>query len=121
MSQINLGSIQTAKITGNASPLADGASSLSLAGVGTPYAVPVANYSGRYITLTGTLTANQVLTFPLAADASSMDVYIINNQTSGAFTVTCQGASGAGAVVPQGKRTFIGCDNTNFFLLTPGQ
>ena len=117
----SLGDSQIGRLLGFNAPLPEASSSLSVTGIGTPYSVPVANYQGRFITLTGALTANQVLTFPLAADASSVNMYVINNQTTGSFTVTIQGATGAGAVVPQSKRTFIGCDNTNFFLLTAGE
>jgi hypothetical protein len=64
------------------------------------------------ITLAGTLTGNVQIIFPAWEDE-----WLIANNTSGAFTVTCKTASGSGVVVPQGVTTIIYGDGTNINLV----
>jgi hypothetical protein len=49
----------------------------------------------RVIKLTGTITGNRIVTFPLLTE----NFYIIENGTSGAYTVQLKAASGSGATV----------------------
>ena len=49
----------------------------------------------RVLKLTGTITGNQIVTFPLLTE----NFYIIENGTSGAYTVQLKAASGSGATV----------------------
>jgi hypothetical protein len=113
--------LQIPKIMGNSAPLGKGLGALAVGGLSSPYTVLAAVYQNPNILLTGTLAGNLVLVLPLASDSVTMNDWVIHNLTSGAFTVTIQGTSGASVVVPQGKRTWIGCDNSGFFLLDPGQ
>lgn len=58
--------------------------------------------------LTGALTADAALRVPAAEK-----VYIVENATTGAFTVTVKTVSGTGVIVPQGQRAVLLCDGTN--------
>jgi hypothetical protein len=49
----------------------------------------------RVLELTGTITGNQIVTFPLLTE----NFYFIKNGTSGAYTVQLKAASGSGATV----------------------
>jgi hypothetical protein len=64
------------------------------------------------ITLSGTLTGNVQIIFPPWEDQ-----WLIANNTSGAFTITCKTASGTGVSVPQGVTTVIYGDGTNIDLV----
>ena len=62
------------------------------------------------ITLTGSLSANQILQFPSGVAGK----WIIYNTTSGSFSVTVSSAGGGTAVsVPQGYNVSIYSDGTN--------
>lgn len=64
------------------------------------------------VTLAGTLTGNIQIIFPPWEDE-----WLIANNTTGAFTVTCKTASGTGVIVPQGVTTIIYSDGTNIDLV----
>lgn len=64
------------------------------------------------ITLAGTLTGNVQIIFPPWEDQ-----WLIANNTTGAFSVTCKTASGAGVAVPQGVTSIIYSDGTNIALV----
>lgn len=71
----------------------------------------------KLLYLQGTLTSNLTLTLPLTA-GSGWKIY---NNTSGAFTVTAGGASGATVVISQGGLTEVVTDGTNFYTASiPG-
>jgi len=77
--------------------------------------VPTANQLGaQVLLLTGTLTANATLTLPLRAGAQ----WTVVNNTTGAFTVTVQGATGAGVSVTQGTGIIAYTDGTNFYAIS---
>jgi|TARA_R100001463_G_scaffold30893_2_gene70086 hypothetical protein len=60
----------------------------------------------RVLKLTGSISGNQIVTFPLLTE----NFYIIENATSGAYTVQLKAASGSGATVTlatDDKRTHI--------------
>lgn len=60
--------------------------------------------------LTGALTANISLIFPASSGS-----WIVRNQTTGAFTVTCKTAAGTGVVVSQGTSNALWGDGTNIY------
>lgn len=64
------------------------------------------------ITLAGTLTANVQIIFPAWTDR-----WLIANNTSGAFTVTCKTPSGSGVIVPQGVAVLVYGDGTNLYFV----
>ena len=63
---------------------------------------------------TGALTANIQIIVPLAVDK-----WVVYNGTSGAFTLTVIGPTGAGVAVAQGKRAIVYADGTNIVRVTP--
>ncbi len=75
--------------------------------------------------LSGTLTADLTITFPLnfnSATVATGGFFIFDNATSGAFTVTVKTvASGStGVVVPQGKRAILYSNGTNVTYANDG-
>lgn len=66
------------------------------------------------LVITGSLTANTGLVLPLTAGAS----WIIENNTTGAFTLTVQGATGTGVSVATGNPSQVYTDGTNFYATT---
>ena len=65
--------------------------------------------------LTGTLTASVNVLVP-----AESRVFIADNRTSGAFTVTVKTASGAGIAVAQGSRTLLVCDGSDVYAVAGG-
>lgn len=61
------------------------------------------------INLSGTLTANVNVIVP----ATPVRVYLVRNQTSGAFTVTVKTSAGTGTPVQQGTSSLVYSDGTN--------
>lgn len=87
-----------------------GASSVALAGSNVTLTALQAALS--YIVLTGTLSGNLNVIFPINTGQS----WIVANTTAGAFTVTCKTAAGTGVVVPQtgtAAPTSVYCDSAN--------
>ena len=78
-------------------------------GTETLSAVEYANVVQEYF---GTLTSNQIIVLP-----STVQIYYLNNQTTGSFTLTFKtSAIGAATVeVPQGQTLTVVCDGTNVF------
>jgi microcystin-dependent protein len=76
----------------------------------TPWQVPLAGQNLR-IVLTGTLAFNIILYIP----ANTPGMWIIDNQTNGAFAVTVKTTATASTGVnpPQGYMSYIFCDGTN--------
>jgi hypothetical protein len=66
----------------------------------------------KLITLAGTLTGNIQVIFPAWEDN-----WLIANNTTGAYTVTCKTTSGSGVITPQGVTTMIYGDGTNIDLV----
>ena len=81
--------------------LTGGYNSLSIAGGAQTTALTIADGAltgtaqHRVIELTGSITGNQVVTFPLLTE----NFYFIKNNTSGAFTVQLKAVSGSGETV----------------------
>jgi len=72
-----------------------------------------AQYGKPIIVITGTLTANLNLIFP-----TMVGEWVVLNQTTGAFNVTCKTAAGTGVVV-SGQAIIVG-DATNIYAATSG-
>lgn len=70
-------------------------------------------FSKPVITLSGTLTGNVQVIFPVL-----LKRWLVVNNTTGAFTVTCKTASGAGVAVAQGAAQDIWGDGTNINAAT---
>lgn len=68
-----------------------------------------AEAASAVINLTGTLTANVNVIVP----ATPVRVYLVRNQTSGAFTVTVKTAAGTGTAVQQGTSSLVYSDGMN--------
>jgi len=66
---------------------------------------------------TGTLTSNQIIVIP-----STVQLYTITNNTTGAFTFTVKTSAvgGATVVVPQNTSLVIVCDGTNVYNAASG-
>ena len=80
---------------------------LSVAG-NTNVSLTSAQGQASIINLTGVLTGNiDVIT------SMTPRLYIVENATTGAFTVTFIGTSGSGVVVPQGGTSLLMCDGIN--------
>lgn len=60
------------------------------------------------LVLSGTLTGNRNLIVPTASK-----IFLVYNNTSGAYTVTVKTSGGTGVVIPQGGRQIVLCDGTN--------
>lgn len=69
-------------------------------------------YGMPIVVITGTLTANLNLIFPAIAGGE----WLVVNNTTGNFTVTCKTASGSGFVAAQTAATRIWGDGTNINL-----
>lgn len=65
------------------------------------------------ITLSGTLTGNVQIIFP-----ALLKRWLVVNNTTGAFTVTCKTASGAGVAIAQGAAEDVWGDATNLNAVT---
>jgi len=76
-----------------------------------------ANVQNTCLLLQGTLTANVTVYLPSGVSG----FYIVNNSTSGAFTVTllsAGGSPGRGVIVGQGSYTFVWSNGSNVDLAT---
>ena len=67
------------------------------------------------VTLAGALTGNVQIIFP-----PWKSEWLVDNATTGAFTVTCKTALGTGVIVPQGATTSLFGDGTNIDLVGSG-
>lgn len=65
--------------------------------------------------LVGALTANVNVIVP-----AESRVYVVDNRTTGAFTVTFRPAAGGGVAVDQSARTLIYCDGSNVYPVASG-
>ena len=68
----------------------------------------------QVLLITGALTANAALVLPLNAGSS----WTVANNTTGAFTLTVIGATGAGVAVVQGTGVLTYTDGTNFYAIS---
>lgn len=89
-----------------------GSISINVAGTGD-FTLSTANAAidqarKMYITLTGVLTGARAIIIP-----ASSKIYVIYNNTSGAFATTIKTASGVAATLPQGYVTIVACNGTD--------
>lgn len=61
--------------------------------------------------VTGALTSNATIVLPLSAGSR----WIVQNNTTGSFTLTVQGATGTGVSITQGSALTVFTDGTNYF------
>lgn len=80
---------------------------INVAGTGN-YTLSTAEQNKVGYLFTGVLTGNRSIIVP-----NSVAQYWIDNETSGAFTLTVKTAAGTGIVVPQSNRYILYCDGTN--------
>ena len=90
---------------------------LSLVVTGGTYTETTSQASNLIQEISGTLTSNQIIILP-----PTVQLYSINNQTTGSFTLTFQTTSvGAQVVtVPQGTTLLLICDGTNVYSASSG-
>lgn len=69
--------------------------------------------AASFITITGSLTSNAVLTFP-----AQLGVWEVINSTTGAFTVTAIASGGTGVAIKQGAAEDIYCNAVNINYTT---
>lgn len=86
-----------------------GRATVNVAG-GAGVTLTAAQHSLPILILTGALTANINVIFP-----ASTGTWVVRNQTTGAFTVTCKTAAGSGVVVSQGTSNALWGDGTNIY------
>ena len=86
----------------------------SVAG-GSNVTLIASEYSNAIINFTGLLTANINVVFPAVAN-----IWFVNNNTTGAFTLTCITAGGTGLLVPQGTNVVIEGDGVNIVSAVSG-
>jgi len=90
--------------------LAQWAGTTSVALAASNVVLSATQAQSRRLLFTGTLTANVIVSVPVA----STGVYVVDNQTTGAFSVTVASVgAGAALAVPQGRRVLIVHDGTN--------
>lgn len=79
---------------------------------GGTYTLSAAEYSNVVQEYFGTLTSNQVIVLP-----STVQIYYLNNQTTGAYALTFKTSAvgGATVTVPQSTTVTVICDGTNIY------
>ena len=80
----------------------------SVAGGAGTTVLTAAEARNDILEFTGALTGNRTIEVP-----TMPRVWIVFNNTTGAFTLTVKTAAGTGIAVPQGKRLVLLCDGTN--------
>ncbi len=80
----------------------------SIAGTGTT-ALTAAEAGNGILIFTGVLTGARTITVP----ASPARPWIVDNRTTGAFTLTIKTPAGSGVLVAQSKRMLVASDGTN--------
>jgi hypothetical protein len=102
-----------AALKGNATALQLGRLVKSVPG-GSNVTLSSSEMENPILEFTGALTANISVIVPLGSGG----LYIVYNNTSGAFTLTVKGATGTGVAVGQGKRAILYADGTNVVRVT---
>lgn len=86
----------------------------SVSMTGSDVTLTAAQAAKDLIVISGTLSANVNLILP-----TTVKSWIITNNTTGAYTITCKTASGTGGLITQGtSRVFYG-DGTNLYGVNP--
>lgn len=100
----NLGTLIEAAISGTATHNTAGAVDTTL----TANNGSADEARNAVIKLTGAVTGSHNVIVP-----SVSKLYMVNNATTGAFTITVKTAAGTGAIVTQGAHALLWCDGTN--------
>lgn len=110
---LNLGGYYPITVTSTASTATYNSSGATLSSTVATATLPTANAQNMYYSVSGTLTQNLTLAFPAVGS-----FYNINNNSSGAFTVTASvsGSSGTTVAIAQGGTNSILTDGTNVLL-----
>jgi len=87
----------------------------TIATTGGTTALTNQQWINRVIKFTGALASNAIIQVP----PNTGSEWTIDNQTSGAYTLTFQTLAGTGVAVGQGKRCKLYCDGTNIVRVTP--
>jgi hypothetical protein len=95
--------------------IGNGLASVSCAG-GATVTLTSGQWGAAIVVLTGLLTANINVIFPTQSGK-----WIVDNTTTGTFSVTCKTAAGTGVVVPQAAAEMLFCDDTNIVLASADQ
>ncbi|WP_313327818.1 gp53-like domain-containing protein [Enterobacter oligotrophicus] len=66
------------------------------------------------VIISGSLTANSVITFPVW-----MKSWVVVNNCTGNFTITCKTLSGSGVAIPTGTTACLYCDGANIAIDGP--
>lgn len=92
--------------------------SKSVAG-GANVTLTEAEASVGFLRLTGVITGNIQVKLPTTGNfLAAGNLWVVNNATTGAFTLTFIGQSGTGIVVASGKTAEIFSDGTNLVRAT---
>lgn len=91
----------------------DGAATVNVAG-GASVTLTPAQYGSAILKLSGALTANINLVFPVQTGQ-----WIVDNASTGAFTITCTTGSGNTIALPTAASCIVFCDGTNMSFVTP--
>jgi hypothetical protein len=86
----------------------------TVSATGGTVTLTAAQYAKNIINITGTLTSNAQIVFP-----AIVGEWVVVNNTSGAFTLTCKTASGAGTDAPPSTPTLVYCDSTSVYPAHP--
>lgn len=81
--------------------------SIDVAGTGT-YTLSAVQQNKTAYNFTGILTGNRTVIIP-----TTLQQYWLDNETTGAFTLTVKPSAGAGFVISQGARAIAYCDGTD--------
>lgn len=79
-------------------------------------ALNAGQYSKPIVTLSGALTGNVQIIFP-----KTLQRWLVVNNTTGAFTVTCKTATGTGVAIPSGGSQEVWGDGANLYAYVPAQ
>lgn len=78
------------------------------------HTLTVAEYTNNFINVTGTLTTQRDIVLPLVQGVS----FIVNNATTGGFSIRAIGATGTGVTINNGNRLLAICDGTNYLTIS---
>jgi hypothetical protein len=71
-------------------------------------------WTAQQLAITGTLTSNATITIPTTLGSGTFGgAWIINNATTGSFTLTFQTATGTGVTIAQGSSAYVYSNGTN--------
>mgnify|MGYP001411206618 FL=1 len=87
---------------------------VDIAGAAGDTTLTADQYGYPVLNLTGVKTGNRTVTVPTVEDA----VYLVVNNSTGAFTTTIKTAAGTGVDVANAKSAWVRCDGVNIVRVT---